>query len=506
MNEVAVAATVSLMDAATGETLSSTVTTPDGKFALSRFSRDFVPKGGVPYLLEAVKGLGNNRPGKDAIRVRTLASFMNGDWTSLSGPGITISRSTTAVASLATLKGLSPSQQLELMGSIQIGTPDTSLAPATPDTFTPRAGLTNLAFHTAYKAVVDSLAADRDPIVEAGKLSSRRVPLVLGDAMGVTRSNVLVRIPVDFRPWLSEGVAVDVDSPRVEVAASSTPLPTYFDDAANGTMGDGKGDLRLRLPVLQAGAELQLYLYFDTAGAYSGSKPTPLPPPLVVCRDGRFRQFWLPWDAASLIASDLQVRGAAVRNVPDTVAFMEWVIQQGVSDTTVVLAIDAIPDAMAATMDSNALVRRYVDAGGRFVWLGDFHLYYRGYADWNVDVLGTAGANAILGFPGDWANGEPITLTNKASEWGLRNVWTSNRPVLPQYLNGPNDVAFATQAATGGKVSGWLKNFDPAHPYSGFLRIWDSGFFPTSSQLDDLWNVSTYRHIPRIVWGNVEVL
>ena len=360
-------------------------------------------------------------------------------------------------------------------------------------------------FHNAWKVVDDAIKDDRDPVYEIGRLAALRVPIAMGDAMEISRSNVLVSTRVDFGQWLPEGATLAADSPRLEFAGDGTPVTAYFDDMAGGVPGDGKGDLRWLLPELSAGAELQFFLYFHVTGGWVGPKPAPLHPQIVVCDDDRYPLAWQSRGAAQAVADDASSRGATVLNVPDTASFMERVVQEGISDTTVILTQDQIPDALAATMDTNALVRRYVNAGGRFIWMGDTQLHYRGRADGGTDAWGIPARVAILGFDGVTYNSQPIALTSDAANWGIRNTWSSVRSLAPAYLAGPNDVAFAVQDPSG-NVSGWLKNFDPAHPYSGFLRIWDTGIFPTAAQREDLWNVASYRIVPRLAFGTVEAL
>lgn len=107
--EVASAATVSLIDAVTGNTVGSSVTDGAGAFVLA--FRDFTPTNGSAYVLEAVKGLAvggsPNRVGAGAVRVRTLL-YWNGGWQSFTnssqGSGITVSVATTALAAIVSHK------------------------------------------------------------------------------------------------------------------------------------------------------------------------------------------------------------------------------------------------------------------------------------------------------------------------------------------------------------------------------------------------------------------
>ena len=105
--DIAKGASVALIDSATGHTLSTTVTNPDGTFFL-QFAQGFVPVDGRPYVLEAFKGIrgGNpdyNQAGADTMRLRTLLYYRSAEkgWVSLAsataGP-VDLTMATTAVS------------------------------------------------------------------------------------------------------------------------------------------------------------------------------------------------------------------------------------------------------------------------------------------------------------------------------------------------------------------------------------------------------------------------
>jgi hypothetical protein len=173
--EVANGATVSLIDSVTGFTAATTRTDASGNFILV-FGGGFVPGAG-PYWMEAIKGLSDggtapNRAGADAARLRTIVSNQSG-WKSLTTGAIGISRTTTALAALANLKGSSGATMLDLLGSLKTGQADATLQPPTPDTFTPgTSGLSNQDFHTVFGLVDDILARDLDPIAYVATAST----------------------------------------------------------------------------------------------------------------------------------------------------------------------------------------------------------------------------------------------------------------------------------------------------------------------------------------------
>ncbi len=198
--EVAARATVSLIDTSVGSTVASTVTNEQGGFSLS-FGRTFVPGSGV-YILEAVKGLQQNQAGKDAARVRTFIQWGAGGYRTLSSSlpnaAITISRTTTALAIIQSLRQLAPAP---LIGSLDMGLPDNSVSPPTPDTFRPgTSGVTQQQFHDVTAFVGDALTSDADPlqavsVVSGGTFTLQsRIPAITDIVPATARAGEQVTI------------------------------------------------------------------------------------------------------------------------------------------------------------------------------------------------------------------------------------------------------------------------------------------------------------------------
>ncbi len=151
------AATVSLIDAATGRTVSTARTDAQGQFVLT-FEGGFTADPAATYYLEAVKGLGNNRPGHPAVRLRTIVSYADG-WTSVSNAtpnaGIVVNAATTALAiGAGYLSGFDPGT---LVGKLD-GT-----------TYTPVGGLSGADYQAILELVGEILASDQDPLHRVGR-------------------------------------------------------------------------------------------------------------------------------------------------------------------------------------------------------------------------------------------------------------------------------------------------------------------------------------------------
>jgi streptogramin lyase len=161
MTDIAVGATVSLIDTTTNNTVSTTVTDASGRFILN-FTVGFRPQSGKAYYLEAFKGLPidgePNRAGASVARVRTLIAWDKGGWVSLTNAmpnaGISISRATTTISVITSLRSVesNPPNPLQLIGSIN----DT--------TFTPAGGISAEEFGTVFDFVEKALAEEADPL------------------------------------------------------------------------------------------------------------------------------------------------------------------------------------------------------------------------------------------------------------------------------------------------------------------------------------------------------
>lgn len=165
---------ISLIDVQTGATLSTARSDAQGNFVLY-YSNGFKPEVGKLYYFEAVKGLDGgtgqfNAIGADAVRVRTIASYGNGGWVSLTssrvGFHIPISPMTTALSVAVSLRSTTgePIPANTLFGSIRPGWPDSDFG--TPDSVVPpNPSLVQPAFvYEIYALVVDALSKERDPL------------------------------------------------------------------------------------------------------------------------------------------------------------------------------------------------------------------------------------------------------------------------------------------------------------------------------------------------------
>lgn len=252
--DVAIAATVSLIDVSTtsaspttprNQTVATSVTNSSGQFVLS--FRGFSPSATESYILEAVKGLQSNKVGVSAARVRTLMRFQGG-WISLTNlvpnTSLRVSRTTTALSIMQGLRtDVAPST---LMGTLQLDLADNTLSPATTDTFTPPAGcpITNQDFHTVTDYVRQALVADNDPIGTVIRNNSgtyeirvNKAPIVTG--VSPTSAGVGARVTIagsQFDPVAANNTVRFNGVAATVVSATDTQLVVTVPNATSGNL------------------------------------------------------------------------------------------------------------------------------------------------------------------------------------------------------------------------------------------------------------------------------
>lgn len=153
---VALAATVSLIDTSTNQTVATALTDKDRNFVFN-FGSSFVPTTAV-YILEAVKGLNDNRAGASVVRIRTLIRWVAGSWVSVTRGAFIINRATTALTIIASLKGIPPETFLERVTPGEPGS-------GNPGTFDDGGtGVSQEDYLAVIALIDDALAQDRDPV------------------------------------------------------------------------------------------------------------------------------------------------------------------------------------------------------------------------------------------------------------------------------------------------------------------------------------------------------
>lgn len=206
MSDVANAATVTLIDQATGKSLATTLTDANGNFNLNLSG--FSPATSS-YYLEAFKGLNNNAAASSSVRVRTVIQFVNGGWESMTNTipnaGITLDVGTTALSVITSLRQATtnPVNLAYLNGiSNEIGTINPALVPAAfqnPGVGAPSSTLniSQTEYTTVYGLVEQALQSNLDPLYNIVYNASNQTYALVGlgalptaTALGVTSGGV----------------------------------------------------------------------------------------------------------------------------------------------------------------------------------------------------------------------------------------------------------------------------------------------------------------------------
>lgn len=94
----------------------------------------------------------------------------------------------------------------------------------------------------------------------------------------------------------------------------------------------------------------------------------------VVFRDDQLASSWISPGWSSKIARELAVRGFAEKNALELESWLMAQIAGDVHESVVVFSQDLVPRSLMQS-SPNGLFRRYLDAGGRVVWIGDTPLW-----------------------------------------------------------------------------------------------------------------------------------
>jgi outer membrane protein assembly factor BamB len=193
---------------------------------------------------------------------------------------------------------------------------------------------------------------------------------------------------------------------------------------------------------------------------------------------------------AHLPARDYFVgKGYTLLDAPGLEAFMESRISHG-GPSVIVFAMDAIPEGVGRSETTEpSLFRRYLEAGGKVVWMG----YPPGYLVRDRETgaalaVDREAPTALTGVDFDAYLGDSygVTPTREGHQWGLSNRWLGGGTTLP------SQVTHLLATDELGRAAAWVKNYGGG-PGSGFVFL-----FPTVSlnELAAIQRVAEYFGVP----------
>jgi outer membrane protein assembly factor BamB len=236
-----------------------------------------------------------------------------------------------------------------------------------------------------------------------------------------------------------------------------------LDVAAGSTLWELRfGGAVMSSPVVSDG---HIYVGSDDGGVYS-IRLVDGPPP-------RRTVYWdadrVPWNT---LASHESVRdyfeawGYEVVDRFQLAAFMQECVDGGLPGV-VVFAMDDLPSSVAPVASDTVLARRYLDAGGKMVWLGLPPLFIVRDQEGRFEAIDRERPLLLLGVDYGSYNLDQYAayVTPEGRSWGLDDWWMSVSGVA---------VAGVTEALaldeTGG-ASAWVKSYG-GPPGSGFVHLW----------------------------------
>jgi hypothetical protein len=135
--------------------------------------------------------------------------------------------------------------------------------------------------------------------------------------------------------------------------------------------------------------------------------------------------------------------------------------------SVVVFAMDVLPSQLGQGA-AQSIFRRYLDSGGKVVWIGSPPLLLGGKPLKQVQItdLDRGRAHALLDVSYERGNFDPMTafVTSDGQEWGLAGSWLSAWPADPE------SVTSILARDEQGLAACWVRNYG-GPPGSGFVQI-----------------------------------
>ena len=199
----------------------------------------------------------------------------------------------------------------------------------------------------------------------------------------------------------------------------------------------------------------------------------------VVFRDEGYALSWMPADFADQVAAYMEGKGFKRVNAQELRQFMLDRLKDR-DPSVVVMANDVVPDTVMEPIGDppqpnvNCLFNKYLDAGGKVIYLADWPAYYIGMPDGTRPAWNDSGAAAALGFwPARWGYNDIRTLTvfnEEGKKWGFTKPWLSARAANPADV----DIVLGNPEGRPDAAMPWVKTYNNiGRPGAGFLFIYD---------------------------------
>ena len=190
----------------------------------------------------------------------------------------------------------------------------------------------------------------------------------------------------------------------------------------------------------------------------------------VVFQDPDYDSHWV--DDPSGVARWFVRRGFARKNVAELSAWLTGKVEANEAiGTSVVFAMGVAPTSIVHSPYDDCLLSRYVEAGGRVVWLSNVPMYVAQDDVGPKIIYGEEPQRQMLGLSTDrrtFYGVEGSTLTQTGQWWGLEPANSLTRPVMNRGL-----TACFFSDPTNEYCGVGLVNLRPDAPLSGFIFMPD---------------------------------
>lgn len=138
--------------------------------------------------------------------------------------------------------------------------------------------------------------------------------------------------------------------------------------------------------------------------------------------------------------------------------------------SVVVFAEHRVPEALVKEESPNALIRKYLDAGGKVVWLGPDPIAWKRDSTGKMLGIDYSVSQKILGiqYPGKSLEGigwYASSVTAEGGKWGLQGWWVGLGWV------DPGQVSSVLARDENGMAGAWVKNFGGPEG-TGLVQLW----------------------------------
>ncbi|MGD0072331.1 MAG: hypothetical protein ABSB71_12315 [Candidatus Bathyarchaeia archaeon] len=182
----------------------------------------------------------------------------------------------------------------------------------------------------------------------------------------------------------------------------------------------------------------------------------------VVYYDKDYPTWWINRALSLKIATFLSQNNFQIKDSGQLATWMENAVKTYTAhNCVIVFSQDVVPDTVCHSPAPSTLVRAFLDLGGRIVWIGDNPFYYQGLSKNKIilndvekekliasGVLAQNRAGEIArqwGLDGPYgvlgvipifmpAPSDKVKITRDGKNFGFRNSWYSNRPIIKKGL------------------------------------------------------------------------